>query len=250
MENINYDNIAELYDLYVNTDYDFEFFTSEITPPGMKVLELTSGTGRLSIPLIKTGAKLTCVDFSQSMLDILAAKLERHHLSARLVCADVCEMNFQEEFELAIFPFQSFMELVTKERQDMVLAAVFRGLEAGGRFICTLHNPAIRKKTVDGVLRIVHHFQKNSGTLIVSGYEQGGNPVVIRHQFFEYFDAAGRMVWKRMLPMWFAFIEQTDFQEMAEQAGFRVLTLYGNYNRSEFDPVQSPVMIWVLEKPS
>ena len=65
MENIDYDGVADLYDLYVNTDYDFEFFVREIRARDARVLELASGTGRLSIPLIEAGADLTCVDLIQ-----------------------------------------------------------------------------------------------------------------------------------------------------------------------------------------
>jgi ubiquinone/menaquinone biosynthesis C-methylase UbiE len=248
MEYINYDSVAELYDLYAGTDYDYEFFLSEIKNRDTRVLELTSGTGRLSIPLIEAGANLTCVDISRGMLDILSEKLQRNKLSARVVCSDVCEMSFHSEFDLAIFPFQSFMELVGKDKQTAALEAIFHALEIGGMFICTMHNPVIRSKLVDGMLRIVGHFQKDDGTLVVSGFEQGGDPVVTRHQFFEHFDASGNMNWKRLLRMQFEFIEEQDFQEMAERAGFKVLEQYGNYDRSEFDSLRSPVMIWVLEK--
>lgn len=248
MEYINYDSVAELYDIYASTDYDYEFFANEIRGRHTRVLELTSGTGRLSIPLIEAGANLTCVDISQGMLNLLSEKLHRSNLSARVVCSDVCEMSFHSEFELAIFPFQSFMELVGKEKQTTALEAIFRALEIGGKFICTMHNPAVRSKVVDGVLRIVGHFQKDSDTLVVSGFEQGGRHVVTRHQFFEYFNASGNLEWKRLLRMQFEFIEERDFQEMAERVGFKVLELYGNYDRSDFDSSKSPVMIWVLEK--
>ena len=248
MEIIDYNQVAELYDLYVHTDYDFDFFTSEIKAKGTKVLELAAGTGRLSIPIIEAGAVLTCLDISQGMLNVLSEKLQKKNLSARIVCSDICEMSFQSEFELAIFPFQSFMELVGKERQTTALAAIHRSLENGGKFICTLHNPTIRRKVVDGTLRIVGHFPKDNGTLVVSGFEQGGNPVVTRHQFFEYYNETGLLEWKRILPMQFEFIEKQDFQEMVERAGFRVVELYGSYDRSEFNSEKSPVMIWGLEK--
>ena len=84
--------------------------------------------------------------------------------------------------------------------------------------------------------------------LVVSGFEQGGNPVVTRHQFLEYFNVAGIMEWKHLLHRQFEFIEKEVFQVMAEQTGFKVLKLYGNYDRSAFDRIQSPVMIWMLEK--
>ncbi len=48
--------------------------------------------------------------------------------------------------------------------------------------------------------------------------------------------------------MEFALIEQEQFASMARDAGFRVVALSGNYDRSAFDPLLSPVMIWVLQK--
>lgn len=118
----------------------------------------------------------------------------------------------------------------------------------GGRFLCTLHNPAVRRAQVDGVLRVVGSFPAESGTLVVSGFEQGGRPVVKRLQFFELFGPDGRLLWKRLLPMEFAFVEKDAFEEMARGAGFRVTGLFGSYDRAPFDPERSPVMIWSLAK--
>ena len=140
------------------------------------------------------------------------------------------------------------MEIVGEGRQRAVLASVFACLAPGGRFICTLHNPAVRRAQVDGVLRIVGQFPAGDGTLVVSGVERGGQPIVTRLQFFEFFGNDGRLRSKRLLPMEFAFVEKDLFESMAREVGFRVLELYGSYDRSEFDAVQSPVMIWVLEK--
>jgi hypothetical protein len=48
--------------------------------------------------------------------------------------------------------------------------------------------------------------------------------------------------------MEFELIEKDHFESMARDAGFHVLALYGNYDRSSFDADGSPVMIWVLQK--
>lgn len=248
MQHIDYNSIAEIYDLYVTVDYDIPFFLSEIKPVQGPILELMAGTGRLSLPLIESGAKLTCVDSSNAMLEVLSRKLQQRGLHAEVVCADVCQLSLPVAFELAILPFQAFMEIIGEENQRAALAAVFECLAPGGRFICTLHNPAIRRKQVDGLLRLIGQFPNASGTLVVSGFEQGGNPVVSRLQFFEFFDSDGRLLKKRLLQMKFAFIEQDAFEQMAQDAGFRVAQLYGNYDRAPFDPDKSPVMIWVLEK--
>jgi SAM-dependent methyltransferase len=246
--NIDYDSIADLYDLYVTADYDVPFFVSEVRSAKGPVLELMAGTGRLSLPLIEAGARLTCVDGSQGMLDVLSRKLARRGLQAEVLCMDVCRLDLPSRFELAILPFQAFMEITGEESRQAALASVFRCLAPGGRFLCTLHNPAVRRALVDGMLRVVGRFPAEDGTLVVSGFETGGNPVVSRLQFFERFGPDGRMLWKRLLPMEFTLIEKDAFEAMARSAGFRVQQLVGSYDRAPFDPVRSPVMIWDLEK--
>ena len=248
MPKIDYDSFADLYDLYASTDYDFDFFTKEIKQSGTPVLELTSGTGRLSIPLIEAGADLTCVDISQGMLDVLRKKLDKNNYSANVICSDITDIELHAKFELAILPFQSFMELIGRKKQTKALAAIYQALKPNGRFICTMHNPSIRRKSVDGSLRLVGNFSLNGGTLVVSGIEQGGFPVVARSQFYEYYDESGVLEWKRLLNMQFEFIERTDFEAMAKQQGFTIASLYGDYDRSVFDSANSPVMIWELEK--
>jgi hypothetical protein len=49
---INYDSVAEIYDLYVTAEHDVPFFLSESVNVDGPVLELTSGTGRVSLSLI------------------------------------------------------------------------------------------------------------------------------------------------------------------------------------------------------
>lgn len=212
------------------------------------MLELTSGTGRLSIPLAEAGAELTCIDISRGMLDILKRKFKSKGLSAEVICTDVESLPFEGQFELAIFPFQSFMELIGQEKQAKTLTSVYNALIPGGKFFCTLHNPQVRRKSVDGCLRIVGKFATKQGYIVVSGFEQGGTPVVARSQFFEHFNHAGEMVKKKLLNMQFEFIEQEQFAHAASQAGFRVRNLFGDYDRNEFSASSSPVMIWELER--
>lgn len=245
---IDYDRIAAIYDLYATADYDREFFIAEASGADGPVLELTAGTGRLSIPLAQAGVRLTCVDVSAAMLAVLSRKLDVHGLRADVVCADIGELRLPSSFSLAIVPFQAFMEIVGEERQRKALLAVHSCLMPGGRLICTMHNPAVRRVQVDGALRVVGRFPAGSDTLVVSGFEQGGYPVVSRLQFFEWFDGDGWLRSKRVLPMEFEFIEAPRFTAMAVDAGLRLSQLYGDYDRSPFDEQHSPFMIWVLQK--
>jgi SAM-dependent methyltransferase len=246
---IDYDSIARLYDAYVDVDFDVPFFTAEARRAAGPVLELMSGTGRLSLPLVEVGVDLTCVDRAAGMLAVLARKLADRGLRAEIHCCDVCSLQLPRRFELAILPLNSFMEIVGAERQRTALSAVFACLRPGGRFICTLHNPAVRRAEVDGTVRVMGRFPFENGSLVVSACEHGGEPVVSRLQFFEYFGADGTSAWRRLLPMEFELIERQAFEGMAVGVGFRPAEMYGSWERVPFDPVASSLMIWVLEKP-
>ncbi|HNS01678.1 MAG TPA: class I SAM-dependent methyltransferase [Anaerolineae bacterium] len=245
---IDYDSVAEIYDLYVAADYDIPFFLEETAHVEGPVLELTAGTGRLSLALIQAGVPLTCVDASRGMLDVLSRKLRERGLNAEVLCADICELELPTRYQLALLPFQAFMEITGEARQRQALASVLACLAPGGRFICTMHNPAVRRAQVDGTLRLVGRFAIPDGSLVVSGFEQGGHPLVKRLQFFEFFNSDGSLRSKQLLPMEFEFVERDQFEAMALEAGFQVRALYGNYDRASFDAGRSPVMIWVLQR--
>jgi hypothetical protein len=59
---IDFDRVADLYDVYVRFSDDIPFFLEACANAGGTVLELMCGTGRLSLPLIEAGVALTCVD--------------------------------------------------------------------------------------------------------------------------------------------------------------------------------------------
>ncbi len=111
---IDYDRVADVYDLYVTSDLDVGFYVEEATKALGKVLELMCGTGRVSVPLLEARVDLTCVDVSAGMLARLQERLRERKLEARVVRADIRHLDLgKEEFELALIPFHSFCELIS-----------------------------------------------------------------------------------------------------------------------------------------
>lgn len=55
--------VADIYDFYVKVDFDIPFFLNETEKHDEEILELMCGTGRVSIPLLQSGRKMTCVDY-------------------------------------------------------------------------------------------------------------------------------------------------------------------------------------------
>jgi ubiquinone/menaquinone biosynthesis C-methylase UbiE len=249
---IDYDRVADVYDLYVTSDLDVGFYVEEATKARGKILELMCGTGRVSVPLLEAGVDLTCVDVSAGMLRRLEERLHAHKLDARVVLADLRHLDLgEEQFELALIPFHSFSELVSPRDQELALRAVFGCLREGGRLICPLHNPTIRARSTDGALRFNGSFPTaDGGRLVVSGFEtlDESSGVVDRLQFYEFSDASNELLAKRVLPMRFALIYRSGFAEAARGAGLVPVALYGDYSRGEYLEESSPFMVWILEK--
>ncbi|MBI3601431.1 MAG: class I SAM-dependent methyltransferase [Candidatus Omnitrophica bacterium] len=64
------------------------------------ILEIGAGLGRCSLPLLKRGYKLTCVDISHKMLEELKAKAKNSAL--RTIAIDITEASFDEKFDRII----------------------------------------------------------------------------------------------------------------------------------------------------
>ncbi len=254
MDRIRYSLVEDIYDEYVQTTHDVPFFLKEAGKSGGEVLELMAGTGRVSIPLARAGIRLTCVDASPEMLERLRRKLREDNLQADVHEQDIRELDLGKTFDLVLIPFHSFAELLTREDREQTLRAVFRHTAPGGRFICTLHNPAFRLKTVDGRVKLggTHNLKNDTERLVVLGLETYDPDLkqVAGLQFFERYDDRGVMQWRRLLEIRFAVVEKEELEDLAREAGFEVESLYGDYSHGAFDPERSPFLIWVLRKPA
>lgn len=251
MPAMDYSKVAELYDLYVQTEIDVPFFLQE-AESCRDVLELTSGTGRLSLPLLRQGIPLTCLDSSPEMLAVLHRKLQAHGLSAPVYEMDVTGFSLPVKYELIIFPFNAFAEIITPDAQQSTLAAIRAHLAERGRFICTLHNPPVRLKTADGQVRLRGEFPlpDAGGKLRLFSLERCDPqaPLVKGAQIYEIFNAAGEMQEKWSLDLQFYLHTRESFEELIHAQAFQVEALYGDYERTPFHSESSPFMIWVLSK--
>jgi SAM-dependent methyltransferase len=251
MPAMDYSKVARLYDLYVNTNIDVPFFVQE-AQGCQSVLELMCGTGRLSIPLVEAGVHLSCLDSSAEMLNVFREKLRARGISIPLYEMDASSFSLADHYDLVIIPFNAFAEITEPQGQEKSLKAIRAHLIEGGRLICTLHNPAVRLKSVDGTMRQrgIFPLPDAGGHLILSTVENydPATRLVKGAQFYELYNAEGVLQSKRFLDLAFYLHGKDDFEELVRMQGFEVEALYGDYQRAEFDPQQSPFMIWSLAK--
>ena len=254
MSHINdYGIVADLYDTYVPATDDIDFFVNEAKKCSGQVLELMAGTGRVSLPIVQAGVNLTCVDISAELLAVLRDKLARHNLVADVYQADVRELNLGKQFDLVIIPFNSFAHLALVLDQRNALTRIRQHLTPNGQFICTLGNPAKRRASVDGKLRLFKKYalDNGQGTLLLwllENFDAADDHVVNTFEFFEEYDAKGMLRAKRLMELNFRLSTREEFEQLAQSVGFQVLALYGDYAYSEFREDSSAMMIWRMGK--
>jgi SAM-dependent methyltransferase len=251
-KNIEFGAVADLYDVYVQWDADIPFFREACAAANGEVLELMSGTGRLSIPLLEAGIQLCCVDYSAEMLDVLRRKLKQRCLSADVHEVDVRELDLGRSFELILLPFHSFSEILEAADRRRALSRVHTHLAPGGRFLISLHNPAVQVPRLNGERQRICERQipGRDATLRVWSTARyctdSGRGEAL--QEYEIVGVDGQLLEERELPIRFAISDRRTFESELAEVGFRVLRLWGDYAGSPFDAQQSPYMIWELGK--
>ena len=87
---------ADIYDLdYDARRFDIEFYLSETKNINGEVLELGSGTGRISSVLHKAGVKLTCIDNSPEMIKKALSKNSK----LNIIESDFINFNLNKKFD-------------------------------------------------------------------------------------------------------------------------------------------------------
>jgi SAM-dependent methyltransferase len=247
----DYTSVADIYDDFCVFGGDIAFFQEVVASRPGPILELMAGTGRVSLPMLATGAELTCVDRFPAMLSVLARKARSRDLP-RLVCADVCRLPLEAGFRTVVLPFQGFTELLGEEEQRQALAEAARVLPPDGRFYCTSHNPAVRGAAVDGCWHELGRFPDQAGRTLVLHLKTSHSQrpgLVEGCQRIDILDRDGSQLESRSFAIEFSLTPASTIIAMAAAVGLELLELLGDYQGAAYDERTSACLIAVLSKP-
>lgn len=234
-KNIDFGYVADIYDYYANVSFDVEFYKL-LCKGHENILELMCGTGRISKHLVDEGYRLTCIDYSEEMLNVLRQKTDGAP-NIKIVCQDVCELDLEEKYDLIIIPSNSISEIIDKEKRRQALRRISKHLTPGGILFCSLYNPEYRVKQADGNIKYLgKYFMEDGRTLIVSYYniffpEYG---LISGTQFYEIYDN-NLLVEKRCLDIKFSVISKEEICKMARDEGLVLKAVYGDYEPYHYD---------------
>lgn len=250
-KNIDFDKVADLYDVYVDTAFDVPFYINEAGKIPGDILELMAGTGRITIELLKAGRNVTCVDYGEKMLERLAEKTSQLDNKPDIRLQDVTGLKLEKKFDLVLMPFNSICEILNQQKQFQTLLNVKEHLKTGGTFICATQNPVVRFRNNSGMPKVLGKFEygDNHDLIITIIHEYHHiNNFMTGWQFYEIYDKNHILKEKRYIELKQKPVFYQVMCEMCKAAGFRIENVYGNYNYGKFDEEKSEFMIFNTKK--
>ena len=134
---------ADLYDLVAPRNADMErFYVETAGGPGRRVLELGCGSGRFTVPLAESGADVTAIDISPTMLDRARQALAHKNLTANLARLDMRDFAFDQPFDAILIAANSLLHLHSLDDFARALTAIRRHLVPGGVFAFDIFVPS------------------------------------------------------------------------------------------------------------
>ena len=253
MTDSSYEAIADFGVLYdavpaYATRGDVAFYVGEAARNGAAssatILELGCGTGRVLLPLARSGHTITGLDRSPAMLSRCRAKLAAEPDAVQdrvaLYQGDVRDFSVDPPasggFSLVIAPFRVMQHLTTIPDQLRCLSAIHRHLAPGGRFVLDVFNPnfglmardrsAEVEDTAEFRLSDGRHLRRTSRVTGVQWIDQVSDIELI------YYVRTGEHVERIVQAFSMRWYTRPELEHLLERAGFRVDAMYGDFDRN------------------
>lgn len=212
------------------------------------VLELGCGTGRVSLPVVKAGARLVGIDLSAPMLDRARKRLVRARLAERamLVRGDIRHLPFRSRrgFGLVMAPY-GILQSLTRERDlAATLQSVARVLRPGGLFGLDLvpdlprWSEYHRRTSLRGRKA---RDSKTTVTLVESVRQDRRRKLTIFDQ--EYVERRGRERTVHRFALTFRTLSVPQMARRLEGAGLVIQAILGDYQGGPWDERAD---VWVI----
>lgn len=236
---------AEYYDrVYRHYEHDIPFYMQVALEHGSPVLELGCGTGRITIPMARVGARVVGVDVHPTMLAAARERLEREEAEVRgrveLVGGDLREVDLGARFRLVAAPFNVLQHFYTREDLESFFAAVRRHLRPRvGRFVFDVLVPDPEALARDPERRYklgkAWHPAGRKRYLYRESfaYDAATQVQTITMHFEDPHDPAGSF----STPLCHRQLFPAELEALLHYNGFGVLERYGAFDRSPLEEV-------------
>ncbi len=237
---------AEIYDYFMDEQIYKEWtdFVKRTVPRSKKtLLDLASGTGKLTFRLLEAGYDVTGLDISSDMLALCYNEQLKSGTFFPLIEADMRNLEDAGTYDLVTCSLDAVCYFREKEDVHQTFTEVFKHLNEGGLFLFDVHSLYKMGKIFPG-----YQFFGEMGEDIflwsaLEG-ERSGEIVhyldLFEHDRAHFYKRSQHLITERSFPI-------EDYVVMLEESGFINIEVTGNYGLS---PVQEKTerVFFVCEK--
>ena len=252
-----YDRWADIYDsVYSYVREDIPFYVEEARRAGGPVLELGSGTGRVTYPVAEAGVDIVGVDFSPQMLAVARSKmslLQEGSGGVTFVEADMREVDLTRGggFNLVMIPFRGFLSLLSVADQVQTLANIKRHLTPGGLLVLNIFVPDLNMLTSEGdvAYQLRDVTDPVNGTQWVLSHQSqydNHNQIINARIIAEELDDEGAVARRLYRDFQIRYVHIWEMHHLLGHSGYEVVDLFGDFERTPFDE-NSSEMVWVVK---
>ena len=250
MVNTTYRQAAKFYDLFGSKN-DLKFYTELALQSGKKALELGVGTGRVAISLAKAGITVVGIDNSVHMLKVAKEKLAKETDAIQkhviLKKGDMKNFELKQSFPFIYIPASTFDHNITAEEQKQTLSCISKHLEKNGIFAFDLEQVTpdkpkaswwIDRKEINNGKTVVRSIftrrdmTKHTCSLDIF-YDVYRNSKLLE-RYHEYGEVA--------------IISKNEIVELMQKTGFRVESIYGDFNKSKYQENSARIVLVTRKK--
>jgi SAM-dependent methyltransferase len=217
---------------------DVRFWQAFARREGGPVLELGCGTGRVIIPVARTGVPVVGIDRSEPMLSYARRRARRLPAASRpdLVRGDIRALPFDcRRFSAVMAPYGILQSLTREPDLQATLAEAARVLKPGGSFGIDLVPDLPAWDEYRGRTRLRGRIGRSAGhvTLVESVRQDRRRKLTIFDQ--EYVERRGGRQQRHRFSLTFRTLPLPQMVARVEKAGFRVTAVLGDYRGRPWD---------------
>ncbi|MEI7554393.1 class I SAM-dependent methyltransferase [Candidatus Chlorohelix sp.] len=256
-----YAGFSYYYDLYysdVTADHPFYLEIVRQVGADPHILELACGTGRLLLPLVEAGYRVTGLDLSDEMLARARNKLTalpvRTQARTRLLKGDMRYPRAvlgSEKFEMVILGFNTFQHMHEEEDQIACLENAREMLASQGIFVLAMDNSTPDEEPANKLIElygVMHDSERQSSvTLKVITTDFPHHQIrTRRYMYYERLPGGNNdLVCNTTLKLRYFYAD--ELKSLLEKAGFKIVESYGSYYFEEY-ATESPRIIYICQK--
>jgi len=241
---------ARFYDLFGSKN-DLDFYKELALQSGNRALELGVGTARVALSLARAGVTVVGIDNSVDMLRVGKEKLakETGDIRSRVILkrGDMRSFEVRQSFPFIYIPASTFDHNITIEDRKRTLNRVCRHLEKNGTFAFDLEQAIPdkpekswwidRKKTEDGKMVVRTIFTRKNRlkrTLNLDLFYDVCRKGKMLERYHEYGEVA--------------IISKDKMIRLLEETGFKVVSVYGDFDKSEYQKDNTKIVLVTKRK--